>query len=424
MEDKKKIIFIDFNFSLPPNGGADIDSYQVIRLLHQKGYDVLFVGVAEEGSSDRGNFDPAQLPFPSIRIPIAYNHWKVNIIADRLISLIKEQQPSLIFLQHGYHIKIPVSNQIVASFPDIPIISRTYAHEIFCLRSPTRYKEQKPCTLNIFETPDYCRKCSLNGLKRELLSNELTSWTKDYVQSKAFSRVFTKNYLTSIKKWEKVIVSNTDQQNELKKYDVDSIVIPGGIEERFITQENFTQNNPNQEKIILMTGRCDDPSKGMDTLLEAGKILLQKRNDFKILVTSFNLSLYNKWVIPLGWLPRKKLFDIYAQSDICVVPSEWAEPFGLIAIEAMAMGKAVIASRIGGLKEIIQDNENGILFEPKNSQELAEKIDMLLDDPQLRIALGNKAKETVIKNYTWETIVNKYYIPLIEDLLSRRNNTL
>jgi glycosyltransferase involved in cell wall biosynthesis len=210
-------------------------------------------------------------------------------------------------------------------------------------------------------------------LKRELLSNELTSWTKDYVQSKAFSRVFTKNYLTSIKKWEKVIVSNTDQQNELKKYDVDSIVIPGGIEERFITQENFTQNNPNQEKIILMTGRCDDPSKGMDTLLEAGKILLQKRNDFKILVTSFNLSLYNKWVIPLGWLPRKKLFDIYAQSDICVVPSEWAEPFGLIAIEAMAMGKAVIASRIGGLKEIIQDNENGILFEPKKFTRISIK---------------------------------------------------
>ena len=424
MKNKEKIIFIDFNFSLPPNGGADIDSFQVIRLLHQKGYDVLLLGVAEEGSSDRGNFDPAELPFPSIRMPIAYNHWKANIIADRLISLIKEQQPSLIFLQHGYHIKIPVSNRIVASFPDIPIISRTYAHEIFCLRSPTRYKEQKPCTLNIFDTPDYCRKCSLNGLKKELLPGELTSWTKDYVQSKAFSCVFTNNYLNSIKKWGKIIVYNADQQNELKKYDVDSMVIPGGIEEQFITPQDSTQNNSNQEKTILMTGRCDDPSKGMNTLLEAGKILSQKRKDFKILVTSFNLSLYNEWFIPLGWLPREKLLNIYTQSDICVAPSEWAEPFGLIAIEAMALGKAVIASRIGGLKEIIQNNENGILFEPQNSEELAEKMNMLLDNPQLRIVLGNDAKETVIKNYTWETIVNRYYIPLIENLLSERNNTL
>lgn len=423
MDSGDKIIFIDFNFSWPPNGGADVDSYQVIRLLHQKGYNVLFVGVAEEGSSDRGNFDPAQLPFPSIRMPIASNQWKPNIIADRLISLIKEQQPSLIFLQHGYHIKIPVSNHIIASFPNIPIISRAFAHEIFCLRSPTRYKEQNPCTLNIFDTPDYCRKCSLNGLKKELLSGKLSSWTKDYLHSKAVSCAFTKNYLTSIKKWERIIVSNTDQQNELKKYDVNSIVIPGGIEEEFITLPISAKDNPNQEKIILMTGRCDDPSKGMDTLLEAGKILSQKRKDFKILVTSFNLSLYNEWFIPLGWLPREKLLDVYAQSDICVVPSEWAEPFGLIAIEAMALGKVVIASKIGGLKEIIQDSENGILFEPKNSKELAEKMNMLLDNPRLRATLGNKAKETVVKNYTWEIIVNRHYIPLIENLLSRRNNT-
>ncbi|MGC8846398.1 MAG: hypothetical protein ACP5QY_11165, partial [Candidatus Hydrogenedens sp.] len=62
MDKIPKIIFIDFNFSWPPNGGADIDTFNILKLFAERDSDILFIGIAEEHSSDRGNFDPQQLP--------------------------------------------------------------------------------------------------------------------------------------------------------------------------------------------------------------------------------------------------------------------------------------------------------------------------------------------------------------------------
>ncbi len=413
----KKIIFIDFNFSWPPNGGADIDTYNVLKVLHEKKYNVIFLGIAEEPSSDRGNFNPAHLPFPSFRISIPSKYWNINYISKKICSFIKENNPSLIFLQHGYHIKIPISIHIISSFSKIPIVSRTFAHELFCLRNPLRFKEGKHCPKNVFETLNYCRQCSLKGLKKELLSGEYSSWTKDYIQSGCYLPIFEDYYISTIKKWKKVIVYNKDLQNELIKHKIDAIVIPGGIEKEFISEETTIDTTQKKENIILMAGRCDDSSKGMNILSKAGNILYQKRKDFKIYATSFNLNLYNNWFIPLCWLPRRELLEIYQKSDICVIPSIWAEPFGITALEAMAMGKTVVASNTGGLKEIIIDKQTGILFEPGNYNELSEILNNLLDNPKIRITIGNNARQSVLQNYTWDKIIEKHYEPLIENLL-------
>ncbi len=417
--NKAKIIFVDFNFSWPPNGGADVDTYNVLNHLYKKQYNVLFIGIAEEHSSDRGKFNPPDLTFPSIRIPIPFQYWNAKHISNTINSQVQLNTPSLIFLQHGYHIKILVSKYLMDSFPNIPIISKVFAHELFCLRNPLRFKNGHPCPKSIFTTPNYCRKCSLEGQKKELLSGNYNSWTKDYIKSKTFSCHFIKNYLDIIKKYKKVIVYNKDLQAELLKQGVDAIVIPGGIEKEFINEPSQSSSTKNNEKIILMAGRCDDPSKGMNILYEAGKLLSQKRNDFKIYTTSFNLGLYNDWFIPLGWLTREELLRIYSQADICVVPSIWAEPFGIIVLEAMSKGKAVVASNIGGLKEIIKDNETGILFKAENYSELSEILNTLLDNPQSRTKLGSNAQQYVLQNYTWDTIVDNYYIPLIQEVLSK-----
>ncbi len=424
MNKSPKIIFIDFNFSWLPNGGADVDTYNVLKHLYEKGYNVLFVGIAEESSSDRGKFDPKNLPFPSTRISIPSSKWNPDFISQKIISLIKEHNPSIIFLQHGYHIKIPISKSITDHFPDIPVVSRAFAHELFCLRSPLRFKEGRHCPKNIVETPDTCRRCSLEGLKNELLSGTYTSWTKDYIQSKSFSWSYMNSFINTLKMWKKVIVYNRDLQSELEKHGIDTIVIPGGIEPELLNQEGSDNSEARNEKIIFMAGRCDEPSKGMFFLYEAGKILYQNRKDFKILATSFNLNLFNDWFVPLGWLSRAELFQKYREVDICVIPSIWAEPFGITALEGMAFCKPVVASRIGGLKEIISDNQTGVLFEPGNPQQLAEKLNLLLDNPQFGNTLGKNAKQHVQQNYAWDKIIDMYYIPLLEDLLSREKNKL
>jgi len=420
---EKKIIFIDFNFSWKPNGGADVDTYHVLKKLHEKGYPLLFIGIAEDGATDRGKFDPTQLPFPAERVLIPEKKWNPYEIFNRIKLYLDSFKPNLIFLQHGFIIKIPITHLIKMYYPHIPLISRIFAHEIFCLRNPLRFKHQKPCKLSIFETPDYCRKCSLEGLKYEIKTSNITSWGKDYIRSKAYSLYFIRNYHNTVQKWDKIIVYNKTFQKELEQYKISSVVIPGGIEpEPFLQIPLPKPKKDNEEKIILMSGRCDEPTKGMSILFEAGKRLREKRNDFKIYLTSFNISLYNEWFIPTGWLSHEQLLKMYAIADICVVPSLWEEPFGLVVLESMATGRTVCASNIGGLSEIIQHNSTGILFEPSNYIALAKELENLLNTSQTRITLGSNARNYVIQNHTWEKIVNNYYIPLIEQSLPTQEN--
>ena len=85
---------------------------------------------------------------------------------------------------------------------------------------------------------------------------------------------------------------------------------------------------------------------------------------------------------------QNNIFDVWTSIDIAVVPSTEPEPFGLVAIEAMLAGKPVIAANHGGLAEIIEHNETGILFEPKNCLSLIAALEELIKDEAKRKQFG------------------------------------
>lgn len=87
------------------------------------------------------------------------------------------------------------------------------------------------------------------------------------------------------------------------------------------------------------------------------------------------------------------VWPVWFGSDIAVVPSTEPESFGLVAVEAMAAGKPVVASRLGGMMDIVVDGETGCLFEGGNAAEFAQKLDHLLDSSELRSTMGNSARE-------------------------------
>ena len=101
-----------------------------------------------------------------------------------------------------------------------------------------------------------------------------------------------------------------------------------------------------------------------------------------------------------GRVAYNKLPELYKQMDIVWVPSR-SEGFGLSAIEAMAQGCVVIASRTGGLTEIVSDGEDGLLFQTTNSDDLALKTLNLLDNPQLRKQIAENAV-TKAKQYSFD----------------------
>jgi glycosyltransferase involved in cell wall biosynthesis len=97
-----------------------------------------------------------------------------------------------------------------------------------------------------------------------------------------------------------------------------------------------------------------------------------------------------------GW--RRDALDIVAAMDLVIHPS-LAEGFGRAVLESMALGRPVIASRVGGLREIIEDGKNGFLVEPGDVDAIARRWRELLASPELRERLGREARRTVFADY-------------------------
>jgi D-inositol-3-phosphate glycosyltransferase len=107
----------------------------------------------------------------------------------------------------------------------------------------------------------------------------------------------------------------------------------------------------------------------------------------------------------LGAVEHEDLADYYALADICVVPSR-TETFGLVALEAQALGTPVVASAVGGLTEIIEDGRTGILVADREPQAFALAIASLLDDAGLRERMGEAARVRAA-SFTWTRAVER-----------------
>lgn len=100
------------------------------------------------------------------------------------------------------------------------------------------------------------------------------------------------------------------------------------------------------------------------------------------------------------------VWEVWAASDIAVVPSTEPEPFGMVAIEAMALGKPVIAAEHGGLTEIVQQNKTGILVKPRDATKLADAIELLVIDAVRRDEMGKQGALRVNEMFTLDAYVS------------------
>jgi len=89
-----------------------------------------------------------------------------------------------------------------------------------------------------------------------------------------------------------------------------------------------------------------------------------------------------------GWVPHRALEPYYASAAVCVVPSRWPEPFGMVGVEAMARGRPVIGFAVGGIPDWLDDGVTGILVPEADTAALGAAIADLLADPARAHALG------------------------------------
>jgi spore coat protein SA len=101
-----------------------------------------------------------------------------------------------------------------------------------------------------------------------------------------------------------------------------------------------------------------------------------------------------------GWVSEQQLHQIYSSAGILVLPSVYREPFGLVITDGMAYGLPVVATRGGGVPEIVVDGKTGLLVDNDDSSQLAAAVSQLLTDNKLRRDMGQAARERA-KLFTW-----------------------
>lgn len=159
---------------------------------------------------------------------------------------------------------------------------------------------------------------------------------------------------------------------------------------------------------ILCPGRLH-PTKGQDVLIRALPAILRELDHVEVVFAgggSQQTALEKQaaelgvsgWVQFVGAVERNRLLRAMAEASVVVVPSR-SEAFGLVNIEAMAMGTPVVASRTGGIPEIVRDGVDGLLFEPGNAEELARCVVRLLKDDRLRNEMGHNARQRFLEQF-------------------------
>lgn len=199
-------------------------------------------------------------------------------------------------------------------------------------------------------------------------------------------------------------------------------VISMGVNTEKLGKQYYVPNffGQGDKKVVLFVGRLAE-KKGVTYLIEAmkkvdalliivgdGPLRKELEEQAKIINNHENVEKIKF----LGAKTHEELKEIYASSDIFVIPSVTAkdgdtEGFGLVMLEAMASGIPIVASNSGGIIQLIQDGINGLLCEEKNSLDLAEKINRLLYDDQLYTKLLENSFEAVVP-YDYKKIAEQY----------------
>jgi D-inositol-3-phosphate glycosyltransferase len=196
-------------------------------------------------------------------------------------------------------------------------------------------------------------------------------------------------------------------------------VIPGGVDLDFFYPMDKEKARrelhlDSYGRVLLFVGRIQ-PIKGLDLLLHALTQLPNGRSmrlvvsgkadktDEMVRLNSLVSKLgIEKKVEFVGIVEHKKMPLYYNAADICVIPS-YHESFGLVAVESLASGTPVVASRVGGLATTVKDGETGYLMDERSAESIAMHLCLLMSENEIRESMARAARPSVMK-YNWANI--------------------
>jgi len=385
-------------------GGSETCFFDTARILSNNGHEVFFFSMQHPSNSPstETEFFTSHIDYNN---PGAW-HKKFKSAArlvysrearHKLESLLRSKRPDIVHL-HNIHHQISPSILHTLKKHQLPIVMTLHDYKMICP------------AYTMFNQGKVCEKCR---------QQKFFFCVKDRCNNKSYARSFL-NYLEMV-----------CHHKLLKIYDhVDLFISPSLFLQGKLAEFNFpgrVLHLPNpvdpslfapsyswRSESLLYAGRLT-AEKGVLTLLQAIKGLKVNCNicgegplkkELERFISQENIPN----VVMHGHIPKDALRSLMADTMFVVVPSVWRENFPYAVTEAFAAGKPVIASRIGGIPELVMEQKTGLTFPPGDAAELRNKILYLMSDPAKINYLGKKARIFVEQNLDQ----SKYYTRLLE----------
>lgn len=234
-------------------------------------------------------------------------------------------------------------------------------------------------------------------------------------------------YEINQKEWEltyeanRVIVCSEYMFQELKQIfhlpEDKMAIIPNGVDYELIKPRHNGSTFYAKERFTIFSVGRMVKEKGYQTVIDAASILKEKKMNIQFIIAGKGpmLAEFQQQVIErdlkthidfLGFISDEERNDWFYRCDATIFPSFY-EPFGIVALEGLASGKATIVSDTGGLASIIRHNENGVKFIPGDVHSLVNQVLYLYNHPILRESLATEGLKDVKTRYNWGTIANQ-----------------
>ena len=362
----------------PEKGGLEIYSYNIAKILVEKGHDITVLC----GSHGQGNKEELIEGIRIIRQKPNFilSNTPVNLnLFFTLSKLVRDGNFDLV----NAHTPVPFYADMAA------MVSRRY---------------QIPFILTYHN--DTIKNCFSMKVVAGIYNHSFNLLTLKLSQCIITPSPFCYNESNVLKKF----------KNKLKWIPPGVDIAEYGVGDSFEIHDNY--NIPRSSKIILFVGQMSKAHahKGVDDLIKSfKKVLDNMKGTYLVLVGKGDMiSEYKKTcqsygildnVIFAGFVDDADLIEYYKSSDVVVLPSTTIqEGFGIVLIEGNACGKPVVGTKMGGIQYVIVDGETGLLVPPKDPNALADAIIKLLNNEDLAERMGENGRKLVEEKYTWKRV--------------------
>lgn len=403
-----KILFLSDDFPPQSFGGAGIVAYNIAKEMHERGHDVL-VATSVQERTDEGE--------------IEYNGLKVR----RMYSQYHERWRAYLSLYNPQTVhKI---NEILEEFkPDVVHAHNVHAHLSYhCLRLAKRSEAKVFLTAHDVMSFHYGKLYEFIDKDDLSCSNRPQYRISPFMQMRKYRwrynplrNMVIRYYLQYV---DTIFAVSNALKDALEQNGINNVtVVHNGIDveewkvDQSIVDQFKEQHRLVGKKVVLFGGRLSEAKGGQQAILamkevvadtpDAVLLVMGNRNTYaeKIEHAAQSLGIADNLVFT-GWISGDQLKAAYASADVVLVPSVCLDSFPTINLEAMAMGKPVVATCFGGSREAVQDGKSGYIVNPLNVSEMAKKISMLLNGEGIQ--KGRMGYEIVQKHFTLKSQVDK-----------------